>query len=353
MDSGADMNVDALQAKIKSFRSSRRSPSKGYVSAWSEKEMLNGQQVDSYVMILRTNGCSWANQSGCSVCGYINDCGKGIGSQDIIGQLDKAMERYAGQPVIKLFNSGSFLDDDEVPADARDAVIQRLFETASKVIIETRPEYVTKSALEPFARLTHKGEKCIELAIGLESASDEILKYSVNKGFTVKNYFDAANIIKKAGMQLKTYLLLKPPFLTEAAALADAIASITFAAKHSSTVSLNPVCIQRDTLVNYLWKRREYRPPWLWSVVEALQQGKTSAGDGVRVMSSPTAGGKKRGAHNCWECDAAFLKAIDAFSFSQDVGEFKELECDCRATYDAVLEMEPATFTALDLEKWL
>ena len=93
--------------------------------------------------------------------------------------------------------------------------------------------------------------------------------------------------------------------------------------------------------------------PMVEPVVEALKAGKKAAGDGVRVMSSPTAGGKKRGAHNCGECNAAFLKAIDAFSFSQDVGEFEALDCDCRATYDAVLEMEPATFTALDMERWV
>ena len=215
--------------------------------------------------------------------------------------------------------------------------MDRLFETASKVIIETRPEYVTEEAL---ASLSGYGDgKVVELAIGLESASDTVLKYSVNKGFSVKNYVDAADLIKRAGMPLKTYLLLKPPFLTEHAALEDAIASISFAAKYSDTISVNPVCIQRDTLVEFLWRRREYRPPWLWSVVEDLKSGMEYIDNKTRLMSSPTAGGKKRGAHNCGKCDAAFLKAIEDFSFSQDADIFDDLGCECRQVWEALCRL--------------
>ena len=38
------------------------------VRCWTEKDVLSGKIVDACVIIFRTRGCSWALQSGCSMC---------------------------------------------------------------------------------------------------------------------------------------------------------------------------------------------------------------------------------------------------------------------------------------------
>ena len=43
------------------------------VSFWSEKDVLNENITNAFVIIIRTQGCSWALKSGCSMCGYFND----------------------------------------------------------------------------------------------------------------------------------------------------------------------------------------------------------------------------------------------------------------------------------------
>jgi len=43
----------------------------------------------------------------------------------------------------------------------------------------------------------------------------------------------------------------------------------------TQTISLNPTNVQRNTAVEYLWKRKQYRPAWLWSMVEILKESKT------------------------------------------------------------------------------
>ena len=43
------------------------------VRCWSEKDVLEGKIVDTFVIILRTRGCSWSLNSGCTMCGYFND----------------------------------------------------------------------------------------------------------------------------------------------------------------------------------------------------------------------------------------------------------------------------------------
>jgi hypothetical protein len=43
------------------------------VSCWAGKDTIHGKTVDAFVIILKTRGCSWAHNSGCSMCGYFND----------------------------------------------------------------------------------------------------------------------------------------------------------------------------------------------------------------------------------------------------------------------------------------
>jgi radical SAM enzyme (TIGR01210 family) len=176
------------------------------------------------------------------------------------------------------------------------------------------------------------------VAIGLESASDFILENSINKGFRFNDYITAVNILKEQKVGVKTYLLIKPPFLTEKEAISDAIRSAEKIKDHSPTISYNPVNIQKFTLVERLWQNGEYRPPWLWSVVEVLKQ--SSKLNGVRVMSSPTAGGTKRGAHNCGECDKEVLLAMEEFSQSQDVAVLENLHCTCKELWQDILKTE-------------
>ncbi|RLF62834.1 MAG: TIGR01210 family radical SAM protein, partial [Thermoplasmata archaeon] len=88
-----------------------------HVKTWSEKDYLEGiGVVDAFVIILRTRGCSWAIKSGCSMCGYFNDSTwRKLSANDILSQFNLAMKNYNGEQIVKIFTSGSFLDEKEVP----------------------------------------------------------------------------------------------------------------------------------------------------------------------------------------------------------------------------------------------
>ena len=117
--------------------------------------------------------------------------------------------------------------------------------------------------------------------------------------------------IGASSLRAKAYLLLKPPYLAEAEAIDDIVRSVGEAAQpHFDALSVNPVHIQNGTVVEWLLHRRQYRPPWLWSVVSALSQGAVRRGTS-RLVSFPTAGGLARGPHNCGKCDARVLAAIE------------------------------------------
>ena len=147
-------------------------------------------------------------------------------------------------------------------------------------------------------------------------------------------------------MKLKTYVLIKPPFLTEKQSIENAIDTVDKIKSITDTISFNPTNVQRNTLVNYLWNRRQYRPAWLFSIIEILKESKKIA-DNIRIKCDIAGGGSIRGAHNCKSCDRKFLNAISEFSLSQDESVFNELDCDCKEKWLDQLDIEDLGFGSL------
>ena len=60
------------------------------------------------------------------------------------------------------------------------------------------------------------------------------------------------------------------------------------------------------------------------------------------VKSHPTAGGMRRGAHNCGDCDRSFVSAVEDFSLG--LGDrLDELACECGGLWQDSLELEGFT----------
>jgi radical SAM enzyme (TIGR01210 family) len=315
------------------------------VSCWSEKDQLNGTITDAFVIIFRTSGCSWSKASGCSMCGYTNDSAlHTVSSSDLLTQFDQAMNRYKNEKIVKIFNSGSFFDTHEIKPDARNHILTHLTTTAEKISVESRPEYITQKTMTDIKTIV--GSTQFEVGIGLETAHDDIREHAINKGFTFADYQHAATLLKKHDIQVKTYVLIKPPFLTEHQALTDAVATVKKIVNHTQTISFNPVNVQRGTVVEYLWKRHQYRPPWLWSIIQILQESSKLAHT-TRLKCDISGGGTKRGAHNCRLCDNQVLKAITQFSLEQDPQIFEPLDCSCKDQWYDQCDIESLTFGSL------
>ena len=316
-----------------------------HVKTWSEKDYIEGiGVVDAFVIILRTRGCSWAINSGCSMCGYFNDSTwRKLSANDILSQFNLAMKNYNGEQIVKIFTSGSFLDETEIPKAAMEKILLKLDSKARRISIETRPEYVTEKRLKELKKLVDKSD--LEISIGLESANDKILEHSINKGFKFEDYKKAAKIVIENNLKLKTYLLVKPPFLTEREAINDCIESAKKIMDFPGTISLNPVCIQKNTVVEYLWRNKEYRPPWLWSIIEILKTLGKNKKDNIRIKCDIVAGGKEKGAHNCGKCDYLVLDKIKKFSLYQNVEELEDVHCECKEEWKEYLDLQELTYT--------
>ena len=336
--------VKFYQPLAKASRDSRRltvkSGDPSYPSTtFTQPDRLDGEEVTAFVIILRTRGCRWALGGGCTFCGYVNDSFiRKIEPSELVAQMGNALTEYRGEPIVKIYTSGSFLDPYEVDEEAQRAIVKQVPTSVKKLNVESQAVDVNDARVKALREALHPGAK-LELGVGLESANKTVARYSVNKEFFLDDFVNASRTAKAHGVTLKCYTMVKPPFLTEEEAIRDCIETARLAGPHSSTVSLNPMNIQKNTLVETLWKRGQYRPPWLWSVVEALVRGKEACPTTV-LKSDPVAGGKNRGAHNCGKCDEHVLKAIAAFNVSQDKRVFGELSCECRAWWQDQLAAE-------------
>lgn len=315
------------------------------VAVWKEREFLDGKTVDAGVIILRTSGCNHFHQGGCSMCGYNIESNCGIKSEDVTKQFLSAVQKLGQVDFLKVYTSGSFLDQKEIGTQAREAILKHCRDGGTRLLFESRPEFVTEESLEDVTSI----HKDIEVALGLESSNDNVLRYSINKGFAFKDYEQAAGLVHSHGAEVRTYVLLKPPFLSESEAIADSIATMRAAAKMSETLSLNPVNVQKGTLVEKLWKGWAYRSPWLWSVLEVIKESKGLSG---KILCDPTGGGKERGAHNCGKCDGVIIDSLKSFSLTQDASRLGWPECGCIETWKSILELEDHVMGGCDLQRF-
>jgi archaeosine synthase beta-subunit len=320
------------------------------VHCWSEKDSINGKTVNAYVIILRTRGCSWALTSGCTMCGYFNDSMFiDVSDKDLRSQFEKAMQNYKDEKIVKLFTSGSYFDPYEISVSMQNEILNILTKRAEKISVESRPEYITEKRLTAIQKIVASKE--FEIGIGLETSNDLVREKTINKGFTFHEYKKATQLLKKHKMNVKTYVLMKPPFLTEKESLDDCIRTTKDITPYTDLVSLNPTNVQRHTVVEYLWKRNQYRTPWLWSIVEFLRQSKNITDTFVKC--DVVGGGSMRGAHNCSSCDNTVLNAIEEFSLTQKQNVFHGLTCECKEKWHDQLDLENLSFGSLvDFSWW-
>ncbi|MFX0104254.1 MAG: archaeosine biosynthesis radical SAM protein RaSEA [Candidatus Hodarchaeota archaeon] len=336
---------DARKRRIKYGNEQLKHP----ISFWTKKDRLINEIGKEFTIILRTKGCSWAlgENHGCTMCGYYLDANfDDVSDTQIINQFDYAFNNKIDEInqdnnnyVLKIFNSGSFLDETEVSKKVRQHFYEKINKVAKikEVVIESRSEYITSEKLEEIREFLNR--KYIEIAIGLETTDDYVRYNYINKGLLFKEFIEALKQCKEFGIGVKVYLLFKPLFLNETAAIDDCANSIkTLIEQRVNSISINPLNIQKGTLAEYLWFQNRYRPPWFYSLFKCLKRSLSQKDlKNIRILSDPSGAGTKRGIHNCLkrECEKSGIKILRNFVLSQNLSELEQKEyiCECKKKY--------------------
>ena len=298
----------------------------------------DGTPCTAATVIFRTRGCVWWWKSGCTFCGYFNDVRDDVTADDLFAQWEEAKRRlddFEGCSMVKVYTSGTFFEDRENPPEWQEAILRETHERGLHLVIEAQAQLCTQ---EKLAWVAERHPGCT-VAVGLEAYDDAVLRFHVNKGFSTKQWHRSVDMLRDNGLRVKTYLLFKPPFMSEGDALELTSKWISQVAPLSDDVSVNPMNIQKRTIVERLFRNREYRPPWLWSLVEMMERVHDDISEAqTRIIVHPTAAGRIRGAHNCGACDAEVVAAIERYSVSGDTREFADLDCDCKRVWRAEVD---------------
>jgi len=315
------------------------------------EEIFKGVNYQRVVMYLMSNGCEWAlkKSHGCTMCGHF---AKQIGreaplsNEEYIRQFEEEFEKidFESSPLLNLYNNGSFLNDDEIPPQARRAILKKINANPSikMLVLETRPEFVTEEKVKEISSLIP--DKHVGISIGLEIKDDFYRTICINKGFTLKQFERAANIIKKY-LDLRAYVLLKPLFLTEQESIDQAIETINYAFDIGcSTVSLEACTVQDYTLVKFLYDLGLYTPPWLWSVLEVVKGSCPSKDQKLIVGLFQFYPSPKTVPNNCEICNERIMKSIQKYNRTLDISLLDDIDCICKEEWREILQENPKPF---------
>ncbi len=317
-------------------------------SAETGPAWVKGRPSRRLLVVLRAPGCSYALRTGgCTVCGFtahLSTRGEAVSAAELRAQLHAAIEAHAAERSqiehLDLYCSGSFFNDEEIPAPARALLLElaaRELPALRTLLVDTRPEFVTGGALAAArAALAREGAPiALEVAIGLESADDEVRNRLIRKGFSFASFVRAAEALAGAGASLAVYLLLKPPGLDDEAAIADVVASGRALRALSDRLglrvraALEPTLVVEGTPLHDEHRAGRYRSPSLWAAVRAAL-GLAELGLPVHVGLSDEGLPVADRPRGCPACERALREALAAFNRSQDPAPLRALDCACQ-----------------------
>jgi radical SAM enzyme (TIGR01210 family) len=178
-----------------------------YAYLWEEEVGAAGETIPTATLFLTNRECPYR----CLMCDlWKNTLDERVPLGAIPAQIAWALERLPPARQIKLYNAGSFFDNQAIPPED-DAEIAHLVAGFERVIVECHPSLVGERCLQ-FAQLI-SGK--LEVAIGLETAHEPTLE-RLNKRFTVSDFRRSAALLSANDIDLRVFLLLRPPFMTEA-----------------------------------------------------------------------------------------------------------------------------------------
>ena len=141
-------------------------------------------------------------------------------------QIDVALnEIRTATSVVKLYNSGNFFDATAIPPEDWPDIADRVRQF-ERVIVENHPLLIDDRCLRFRELLSEGGE--LEVAMGLETVHPDVLA-RMNKRMTLDDFERSARFLVEHDIAVRAFVLLRPPYLSEAEGVDWALRSIRFA----------------------------------------------------------------------------------------------------------------------------
>lgn len=239
-------------------------PFQPYAFFVEDERTASGEIVPAAAVFLTNRECPWR----CLMCDlWRNTLKESVPIGAIPAQIDYALQRLGPSRQIKLYNSGSFFDPRAIPVQDHPAIAIRVgaFE---QVIVECHPSLVGDACIQFKDRLAGR----LEVAMGLETVHPHILE-RLNKRMNIAQFKDAALYLEKNNIDLRVFILVKPPFMEEDEALQWAACSLDFAFECGATAATLIPTRGGNGAMEELTGAGQFAPPSLATLEAATAYG--------------------------------------------------------------------------------
>ncbi|MFV9568052.1 hypothetical protein [Thermoanaerobacter mathranii] len=168
-------------------------------------------------------------------------------------------------------------------------------------------------------------------------------------------YREKATILKKySNIKILTYVTVKPLFLTIEESINDVIKTMNDLQNITDIVSLEPISIQKNTLVELFYKNNLYEPPKGWIIKEILS--KLHSRNFINSFELRIGGFEffpipDLFIRNCDKCTKDLYNAIDIYNTSKDDTAILDLNCDCYNDFKEKMYIEKDTISNIPIEE--
>jgi archaeosine synthase beta-subunit len=255
-----------ILARRPDLRSERNSldPQQPHAFFVEEECSASGEVVSIATVFLTNRECPWR----CLMCDlWKNTLTESVPAGAIPAQIDYALERLPPARQVKLYNSGSFFDPRAIPAQDYPEIARRVA-AFERVIVESHPALVGENCFR-FGELLNGH---LEVAMGLETVHPQILE-RLNKRMTTDQFAKAAGLLRKHDIDLRVFILVKPPFMREEEALHWAERSLDFAFDCGATAATLIPTRSGNGAMEELAAAGDFSPPRVAILESALAYG--------------------------------------------------------------------------------
>jgi hypothetical protein len=298
-------------------------PPKNRVNPWlpyqffAEPERGPDGQVENVATIFLTNReCPFR----CLMCDlWKSTTDERVPPGAIPAQLRHALARLAPAPHAKLYNAGNFFDAQAIPA-ADWSAIAELLAPFRTVVVECHPRLVGDRCLH-FQQLLRP---TLQVAMGLETVHPDVLP-RLNKGMTLSDFTRAVRFLGDNGISVRAFILLRPPFLTEAEGVLWAERSLEFAIGIGVECCVVIPTRAGNGTLDQMRAQGLFRPPRVESLEQVVEYG-IRLGQG-RVFADLW---NIEEFYSCSKCGPARRERLLKMNIDQSIPP--TVECSCEAS---------------------
>ena len=260
------LNLQIDDQWIRQQRGAKNSvdPYRPYHFLIEKERTLAGDVEDVITLFLTNKECRFS----CLMCDlWKNTTDRTVPEGAVPAQIEWALDQLPDARHLKLYNSANFFDPGAIPP-ADYSRIAELVEPFESVIVENHPLLSVKRCLQ-FAQMIRPQ---LQVALGLETIHPEVLA-RLNKKMRPEDYRNAVKFLKSHGISSRTFLLLRPPFLSEAEGMDWAKKSMVYAFESGTDCCIVIPTRAETGAMKQLQQSGHFSPPTLQSLEEVQAFG--------------------------------------------------------------------------------